>query len=399
MPDPQQYTDAQLSDGTTLRFIGQLGPDEVRQKVQTYRAKNQPDQLLPKPPLPGALNPHFDPFSPVDHFGLAPGERGVNGDTGASSPTEELKNFGMAAGETAAGVVGAPAAAAALPAALPFLGRGAKAALPLVKSGAKVGVTYAAADAVIKGAKKLPVVGDYVSKMPGIDNIPFLVSMLSHGGKAPAEPAGPGAPLPETPSPELMQSRGLAEPGAAPPPEPSAGLGRLPFIPKPTKLPAGFEPAPEPYRSPIGTADNPASSLSPSRPQLPFLPKPNVGDIGNRVESALGGRPLAPNVPLRQQMPATQAPAANLPEGHTPINSSAVRSYKYDPEAQEFHAQYKSGDNVQHVFGDVSPEDAQAFEQTPSPGKAMAVIQQNHPLVAKIMNGKRVAVRPGAPTQ
>ena len=98
-------------------------------------------------------------------------------------------------------------------------------------------------------------------------------------------------------------------------------------------------------------------------------------------------------------MPATQTPAANLPEGHTPVNSGAIRSYKYDPDAQEFYAQYKSGDNVQHIFGDVSPEDAQAFEQAPSPGKAMAAIQQNHPLVAKIMNGKRVAVRPGAPIQ
>jgi hypothetical protein len=155
MPDPQQYTDAQLSDGTTLRFIGQLGPDEVRQKVQGYRARN-PQQSVPRPSLPGALNPHFDPFSPVDHFGLAPGERAVNGDTGASSPTEELKNFGMATGETAAGVVGAPAAAAALPAVLPFLGRGAKATLPYIKTGAKAGATYAAANAVIQGAKSCP---------------------------------------------------------------------------------------------------------------------------------------------------------------------------------------------------------------------------------------------------
>jgi hypothetical protein len=62
MPDPQQYTDAQLSDGRTLRFLGQLGPDEVRQKVQGFRqnetARN-PSSAVPKPPLPGALNPSF----------------------------------------------------------------------------------------------------------------------------------------------------------------------------------------------------------------------------------------------------------------------------------------------------------------------------------------------------
>jgi hypothetical protein len=43
--DPEQFTDAQLSDGTTLRFKGQLGPDEVRAKVRAYREKQNP----PKP--------------------------------------------------------------------------------------------------------------------------------------------------------------------------------------------------------------------------------------------------------------------------------------------------------------------------------------------------------------
>ena len=38
MPD-DQYTDAQLSDGTTLRFQGQLNPDQVRGKVQDYKLK------------------------------------------------------------------------------------------------------------------------------------------------------------------------------------------------------------------------------------------------------------------------------------------------------------------------------------------------------------------------
>ena len=41
MPDPQ-YTDAQLSDGTVLRFQGQLNPDQVKQKVADYRAKTTP---------------------------------------------------------------------------------------------------------------------------------------------------------------------------------------------------------------------------------------------------------------------------------------------------------------------------------------------------------------------
>lgn len=192
----------------------------------------------------------------------------------------------------------------------------------------------------------------------------------------------PGASLPARPSPELMQSRSLSEPGAAPPPEPSAGLGKLPFIPKPAaKLPAAFE-SPEPsYSSPTGTVENPDTSPTPSRTELPFIPKPTVADIGNKVESSLGGKPLAPNVPLRQQMPATRTAL----EGHTPVTSSALSSYKYDPTAREFHA--VSG-NTHYVYGDVSPEDAQAFEQAESKGKAWQAIIRSNPLVRK--NGKPV---------
>src|SRR5258708_6026652 len=171
-----------------------------------------------------------------------------------------------------------------------------------------------------------------------------------------------------------MQSRGLAEPGAEHPPEPSSGLGNLPFVPKPKKLPPGFEPnSRSDYHPPTGTADNPATSTSP-RSSLPFIPQPTVADIGNKVESALGGKPLAPNVPLRQQM--TTQPPTDLAEGHTPVQSSALKSYKYDPDAREFHAQYQRANKV-HIFGDVSPEEAQAFEDAPSKGKAMSAIARN----------------------
>src|SRR5713101_7510615 len=48
--DEQQYTDAQLSDGRTLRFLGQLGPDEVRQKVQTFRTRESALGIEANPP-------------------------------------------------------------------------------------------------------------------------------------------------------------------------------------------------------------------------------------------------------------------------------------------------------------------------------------------------------------
>ncbi len=41
----EQYTDAQLQDGTTLRFKGQLQPEEVKQKVADYRIKQKVSNL------------------------------------------------------------------------------------------------------------------------------------------------------------------------------------------------------------------------------------------------------------------------------------------------------------------------------------------------------------------
>jgi hypothetical protein len=118
--------------------------------------------------------------------------------------------------------------------------------------------------------------------------------------------------------------------------------------------------------------------------------------MGDQLEKGLGASPpLKPNVPLRGQLSsAMKESAPALPEGHTPVESSAVQSYRYDPDAQEFHARYSSGGDTTHVFGDVSPDEAQAFQQAGSKGKAMQAIKQNHPLVAKIVNGKRISTTP-----
>lgn len=150
----------------------------------------------------------------------------------------------------------------------------------------------------------------------------------------------------------------------------------------------------------------PRGSISQAmQPQQPPIQR---GSLQELLQQSLGGKALQPNVPLRNQVPArgsiasqmkspiAQTPAAeqsgstSIPEGHTAVDSSALRSYKYDPEAREFHAQYKNSDKV-HIFGDVSPEEAQAFEAAPSKGKAMPAIARN-PEVARIINGKRVTV-------
>ena len=119
--------------------------------------------------------------------------------------------------------------------------------------------------------------------------------------------------------------------------------------------------------------------------------------IGPLVDEAVGNKPvnIKPGVKIRDQF--KEAPI--IPEGHTPVESSALKSYKYDSGAKELHVKYSSGDNVVHVFGDVSPEEAKAIETAPSKGKAVQAIKSgSHPLVAKIIGGERQAVKPAIPS-
>ena len=193
----------------------------------------------------------------------------------------------------------------------------------------------------------------------------------------------PGAPLPEAPDPALLQARSLFE-GSSSPPDPAAGLETIPVRP--------------------GQAGSIAESMK-SAPSAEVAPGFQRGSLQSLLDKSLGAKKLEPNVPLRQQMDrvtpsssaAPKAPAAapDLPEGHAPVQSSALKSYKYDPQAQEFHARYSSGGDTTHVFGDVSPEEAQAFAEAKSKGSAMQTIKNGHALVAKIINGKRVAVKAG----
>jgi hypothetical protein len=105
-------------------------------------------------------------------------------------------------------------------------------------------------------------------------------------------------------------------------------------------------------------------------------------------------QPLQPNVPLRQQIPTTTAAKA-LPVSQSKIESSVISNYRYDPDAEELHVVTKGNPSTTYVYGDVSQTQADAFENASSKGKAWAQFkQQSSPLIAKIVNGKRVPVRP-----
>lgn len=142
-------------------------------------------------------------------------------------------------------------------------------------------------------------------------------------------------------------------------------------------------------------------------------PKVSPQSLQNQIEQGLGGRPLKPNVPLREQMSvpgakevqttsrtsrgtaAGGASELSQPQPRTPApagESSAVESFRYDPEAKEMHVEGKNGRT--YVYGEVTPEQAQMFHEAESKGMAWKSIKDNNTLVAKVIDGKRINVRP-----
>lgn len=158
--------------------------------------------------------------------------------------------------------------------------------------------------------------------------------------------------------------------------------------------------SPEDFREPgtsaqtesAGTSEEQApqeTAAPPEAPKLDTSPKA----IEAKLNDALGGKPLQPNVPLRSQIPAKAVPtaASSLPEGFTPVNSSAIKGYKYDPDAQQLTTISNTGQQYTHA--EVTPDEFKAFQDADSKGKAWNTIRQNHVLTQK--NGRPVV--PGGP--
>lgn len=119
-------------------------------------------------------------------------------------------------------------------------------------------------------------------------------------------------------------------------------------------------------------------------------PKITPANVQQQLSDALGGRPLQPGVPLRNQLQAA-IDAKSLPKDFTPVESSALKGFKYDPATREFESITQGGQR--YIHGDVSPEEAQSFADAKSKGQAWQRIRDN-PLVGKVVNGKRIAVKP-----
>ena len=233
------------------------------------------------------------------------------------------------------------------------------------------------------------------------------------GGKGTNAPAT----QPEAPAPELIQGNALAQ-GAKPAVSQSDALAS---IPNKTIM-----------ELPPKAVNQALQELGPKTSLSELTERANnIAKLGDLLNQGLGGKELEPNVPLKNQgivtpkqtagtaagasrdtgimaqvksehpewtlsqqlqEAAKRAKPSDLPAGHIPVESSALKSFKYDPQTQEFESVTQTG--AHYIHGDVSPEQAAAFESASSKGKAWNTLRQNSTLVAKVVNGKRVPVKP-----
>jgi hypothetical protein len=216
-------------------------------------------------------------------------------------------------------------------------------------------------------------------------------------------PTNPGAPYP-TATPEQLNPAlvspartlpGQVAPERIAPEQPIPGVTSRPFIERV-----------QPDRGLLLTGDSPESALGrlrnlivpergvdpgirPSIERITDEPSTSPQSAKARLEEllneGLGGKPLEQGVALKNQ-------GVKLPQGFTPVESSALKGYRYNPESSEFQAISQNGQH--YIYGDVSPEQAADFEAADSKGTAWNNLRKapGVTLTAKVINGKRVAV-------
>lgn len=220
---------------------------------------------------------------------------------------------------------------------------------------------------------------------------------------AEATPSYPGAPLPAKPPQEVLNAAALRTGGKAAP-NPSAALGTIKVNTEVPEIAGSAEAASRDTSLFQQASDElgPKASLSDIAQRAQELKtgknfareRAGVEDkIGDLLNEGLGGKPLQSNIPLKDQIQASLT-RQSLPKDFTPVKSSVIAGYKYDPAARELETVTNNGQR--YIHGDVSPEEAQAFANAESKGKAWQKIRDN-PLVAKVVNGKRVPVTKTVP--
>jgi len=220
-------------------------------------------------------------------------------------------------------------------------------------------------------------------------------------------------------APEFKAPSKIAELDATGENEPFAGGVDEPPPPRPQKeLDATGENKPfaggldEYTPKPIAKA-KPAATISATQPSIAeAAPAPSPSSLltkTGRIKPAVAQglqdqieRGLGNEQPVAAQPIAKAPAAAKLPEGFTPVESTALKGYKYDPAAREF--EYITKDGSHYVRGDVAPEAAAQFEKTAAEKGSFGTAWhelRNNPQGGvgqfKVINGKRVAVVKTAP--
>jgi hypothetical protein len=216
----------------------------------------------------------------------------------------------------------------------------------------------------------------------------------------------PGAPLPANPLPEQINPSlvspartlpGMHTPEVTRPPAPVAAPPAQPIPARPGLQLSGEVAARAPEARSIVV--DPATgrpefsdALAAKQAEVSTPTKTTAVDLEKQLNDALGGKPLQRGVSLKNQIKAAVQSQTKLPEGFTPVDSSALKGYKYNPDTQEFESITTNGQR--YVHGDVSPDQAAAFEAADSKGKAWNDLRSSSPLVAKVVDGRRVAAKP-----
>jgi KTSC domain len=254
------------------------------------------------------------------------------------------------------GVLGHAAAPVVTMAAGEALAHGAPAAADVMKSAAESRAGRAIGKTAVEAATDFPVIRKLAKLKENYDaTAPGAQSELDATGENEPFAGGPDEPPPQ----KVLDATGENKPFAG-------GMDEA----APAKPAAQSSPAA-------------AASATPAA-------KPATAQVlEQQLNDALGGRPLKPGVSLKNQPAAQAAAAGKLPDGFTPVDSTALKGYKYDPAAQEFTAITSNGQTYTH--GEVTPAQVSAFENADSKGRAWTTaIKNSSPLVRK--NG--VPVKP-----
>jgi hypothetical protein len=116
----------------------------------------------------------------------------------------------------------------------------------------------------------------------------------------------------------------------------------------------------------------PVKTFTPE-PKAAVIPNALKNQIGNAVDEAVGNKPAVVK-PVNVGKP--EAPRVEPIPGHTPVKSTAMESYKYDPTTGELQVLRKGANNGQ-VYQGVKPEEVSAAEEAIAKGEsAMRTFQK-----------------------